>query len=1050
MAELFANLESNDVKKAEEAKKQLRELCNKDEPWVVYGLYDYYLSTNSIRIMDFLANIKEPHQNHLFDKISNSLKSQRHDNEKVQALTLLGHVARCQPTWLYKLPSHNLMQEVLKLLKNENDLLPLISALLALIVLLPMLPSAMSKYLNDIFDIFRRLAAWNADSDPSVEDQMIHLQLALYALFIRLYGMYPCNLIAYLQSQYKDRSHPIFVHTIKPMLVTVRFHPSLVTVSREYETATERWKKMGVHDVIVECERFSLDLTDRCPHDTCQFSSGFRSRSGTSNSTMEKPYNLQSLKHLPSPKPSNDGNFFSPSHVHNPPETSHEGTSPPEAAIEATPETTPDVRLTPRPQPINSNVARALTSFTSKSRLPTSLTTTPTHSQPSSPMRKDFTQFNFPQTTVAQHQQQQKESLTNQKLQLLMRDRSEATTTVETIKKPPPSSPLKILQSAGGSGENRAYQRGSQDKNDGSSGDETKSERKMRRCDSIHDDCDSLDFNDEQEHGSPCTEGGLHMPNSASMTNFAKNMRRLRYHSQCNPEPEKSKTSTGSSPGTTFQSNTVRRANSCPEIKKSPILSKENKTKPLDETDEELSEDNIDARASNGIQQKSPAKPKLMTSITTQTENLWPMPYEHLFLEIYPSLENNDIKPSPAPSPAPFNVSQEKHSSFYEVLDKYIETAVACSEKEKDSIQNLKNEIRLMHQQLLFERHRRETHAYRNRRLLADAKSTRLLEECKSALRDQVRLLQREIDALHEQLNKMICEKSEGDRKLVATAQYWENQYKISVAEKRLLQEKNENLDKQVRELKLKCQTLETEKQQVESNLLDAITEVNIAREQAWAGERGRAELECVNKELLLIGELQLKYQEKLNQLSSIRNADEELRQLKEAYNAELKTLNHQLEHKIVNLEACQVRVSELEHEMLKYEETISQQKRKLRIANEEHHEKLLAVESKYKTQLTINRALEEKILELRQRSPDTSSCHEVNATTTTAGLSTHSSPLSASLASSEGSLAFQDKEVKNLQAFVDQRDGNSRARTTEEIELHETDGQIASSSRTD
>ncbi|KAJ8957089.1 hypothetical protein NQ318_007303 [Aromia moschata] len=38
------------------------------------------------------------------------------------------------------------------------------------------------------------------------------------------------------------------------------------------------------------------------------------------------------------------------------------------------------------------------------------------------------------------------------------------------------------------------------------------------------------------------------------------------------------------------------------------------------------------------------------------------MPYEHLFLGIFPSLENNEVKPSPDPSPAPFNSSQENTS----------------------------------------------------------------------------------------------------------------------------------------------------------------------------------------------------------------------------------------------------------------------------------------------------------------------------------------------------------------------------------------------------
>lgn len=85
-------------------------------------------------------------------------------------------------------------------------------------------------------------------------------------------------------------------------------------------------------------------------------------------------------------------------------------------------------------------------------------------------------------------------------------------------------------------------------------------------------------------------------------------------------------------------------------------------------------------------------------------------------------------------------------------------------------------------------------------------------------------------------------------------------------------------------------------------------------------------------------------------------------------------------------------------------------------------------MESKYKSQLTINRCLEEKLLEMSAgravHSPDTSSCHEVHVTMTdrssiATGLSPHASPLSASLASSEGSLAFVHSEqgdLKNLQ----------------------------------
>lgn len=35
----------------------------------------------------------------------------------------------------------------------------------------------------------------------------------------------------------------------------------------------------------------------------------------------------------------------------------------------------------------------------------------------------------------------------------------------------------------------------------------------------------------QQESGSPCTSGGLHMPNSQSMRDFARQVNRLRYYS---------------------------------------------------------------------------------------------------------------------------------------------------------------------------------------------------------------------------------------------------------------------------------------------------------------------------------------------------------------------------------------------------------------------------------------------------------------------------------------------------------------------------------------
>lgn len=85
--------------------------------WLVNGLFDYYLSTNSLRTAEVLAGVREPHDKHLLDRLSDILSKSGNSRQRLQALTLLGHIARRQPTWLYKLASHALFRDLLKLLK---------------------------------------------------------------------------------------------------------------------------------------------------------------------------------------------------------------------------------------------------------------------------------------------------------------------------------------------------------------------------------------------------------------------------------------------------------------------------------------------------------------------------------------------------------------------------------------------------------------------------------------------------------------------------------------------------------------------------------------------------------------------------------------------------------------------------------------------------------------------------------------------------------------------------------------------------------------------
>ena len=74
--------------------------------------------------------------------------------------------------------------------------------------------------------------------------------------------MFPCNFLSYLRVHYSENNrenYAVFTHTIKPMLNHVKMHPSLVTQTRDYEKTASRWKRMELHDIIVESSRYSLD-----------------------------------------------------------------------------------------------------------------------------------------------------------------------------------------------------------------------------------------------------------------------------------------------------------------------------------------------------------------------------------------------------------------------------------------------------------------------------------------------------------------------------------------------------------------------------------------------------------------------------------------------------------------------------------------------------------------------------------------------------------------------------------------------------------------------
>ncbi|KAH0615383.1 hypothetical protein JD844_004566 [Phrynosoma platyrhinos] len=259
ISDLLTMLDSSVLAVLEDITAAFRENLNSDRgPILVNTLVDYYLETSSPQALHILSTLQEPHDKHLLDKINEYMSK---PTTRLSTLSLLGHVIRRQPSWKHKLSQAPVLLSLLKCLKTDTDVVVLTTGVLVLITLLPMIPQSGKQYLHDFFGIFGRLSSWYLKNPGHVPDiYLVHLHASVYALFHRLYGMYPCNFVSFLRSHYSMKENlETFEEVVKPMMGYVRIHPELVTGSKDHELDPRRWKRLETHDVVIECAKISLD-----------------------------------------------------------------------------------------------------------------------------------------------------------------------------------------------------------------------------------------------------------------------------------------------------------------------------------------------------------------------------------------------------------------------------------------------------------------------------------------------------------------------------------------------------------------------------------------------------------------------------------------------------------------------------------------------------------------------------------------------------------------------------------------------------------------------
>ncbi|XP_052412633.1 hamartin-like isoform X1 [Carassius gibelio] len=257
--DLVPLLGSTDLHELEQVKNLLQETLSTDKGTVLLNnLVDYFLETSSSQAVDILSSVREPHDKYLLDKMNECMGKQ---SCRLSTITLLSHIVRKQPPWIHRIARFPLLASLIKCLKADSDVVVLITGVLVLIALLPMIPQTSKQLLCEYFDIFGRLAAWNKRHPGHAHGVFaVHLHASVYSLFHRLYGMYPCNFISYLRAHYSMKENvDTFEEVVKPMLKYVRIHPELITGTKEYEVDPIRWKRFEPHDIVIECAKISLD-----------------------------------------------------------------------------------------------------------------------------------------------------------------------------------------------------------------------------------------------------------------------------------------------------------------------------------------------------------------------------------------------------------------------------------------------------------------------------------------------------------------------------------------------------------------------------------------------------------------------------------------------------------------------------------------------------------------------------------------------------------------------------------------------------------------------
>ncbi|XP_004375844.1 hamartin isoform X1 [Trichechus manatus latirostris] len=961
IGELLSMLDSSKLGVRDEITAVFKENLNSDRgPMLVNTLVDYYLETNSQPVLHILTTLQEPHDKHLLDKINEHVGKA---TTRLSILSLLGHVIRLQPSWKHKLSQAPLLPSLLKCLKTDTDVVVLTTGVLVLITMLPMIPQSGKQHLHDFFDIFGRLSSWCLKKPGHVtEIYLVHLHASVYAFFHRLYGMYPCNFVSFLRSHYSMKENlETFEEVVKPMMEHVRIHPELVTGSKDHELDPRRWKRLETHDVVIECAKISLDPTEASCEDgysvSHQISARFPHRSAdvTTSPYVDTQNSYGSATSTP----------YSTSRLtlNTPGQLPQTLSSPSTRLLTEPPQATP---WSP------SMVCGMTTPPTSPGNVPPELlhpyskvfgTTaggkgtplgTPATSPPPAPLchSDDYVHISLPQATATPLKREERTDSARPCLHRqhhLPNDRG-----LEEI---PGSKGSVTLSDLPGFLGDLASEEDSVEKD--------KEEAAISKELSEITTTDAEPVVPRGGFDSPFYRDSL--PGSQRKTHSAASSTQS---VNVNPEPLNSSLDKlgPDTPKQTFTPIDLP----CGGTDESPVGTRERQTS-----------------LETSILTPSPCKIPPQRGLGFGSGQ--PPPYDHLFEVALPKTAHQFVskKTEELLKKAKGNAEEDyvPSTSPMEVLDRLIQQGADAHTKElnklslpsksvdwthfggsppSDEIHTLRNQLLLLHNQLLYERFKRQQHAVRNRRLLRKVIRAAALEEHNAAMKDQLKLQEKDIQIWKVSLQKEQARYSQLQEQRDTVVAQLHSQIRQLQHDREEFYNQSQELQTKLEDCRNMIAELRIELKKANNKVCHTELLLSQVSQKLSNSESVQQQMEFLNRQLLVLGEVNELYLEQLQN----KHADttKEVEMMKAAYRKELEKNRSHVLQQTQRLDASQKRILELESHLAKKDHLLLEQKKYLEDVKLQAREQLKAAESRYEAQKRITQVFELEILDLYGR----------------------------------------------------------------------------------